>query len=177
MPLHLLELCKNALVWGRCWQPLPLAVAPGLSSLKALFVSHRPPAISSCQLCGISLSRFSHSNYGFWFTGGEPTLFLELLHEVGRRLRWSCVSSCSFLSFFQNQDRSLFLLKLAISPCYWYAAFFVLTAKKVLDCCPVCLQRLMWSLQSEVRGFSQNRVYQRQDVSMLRSPFLPTAKL
>lgn len=47
----------------------------------------------------------------------------------------------------------MFLLKFAVSPCYWCVASFVLTAKKILDCCPVCLQRLMQSLQSKVSDF------------------------
>lgn len=87
---------------------------------------------------------------------------------------WGARVSClvPFLSFFQNQDRSLFLLKFAISPCYWCAVFFVLTAKNVLDCCPVCLQRLMQNLQSEVSGFSQNRVYERRDTIMLKNLLL-----
>lgn len=66
--------------------PLPSTVAPGLSSLKSLSVPYCLTAISSHQLCGISLSRFSSSNYGFSFTV-ELTVCLELLHELGRRQR------------------------------------------------------------------------------------------
>lgn len=44
----------------------------------------------------------------------------------------------------------------------------------LLPCLP---PETMRSLQSEVHGFSQNRDYRRQDVFMLRSPLLPTAKL
>jgi hypothetical protein len=52
----------------------------------------------------------------------------------------------------------------------------VLTAKKILDCCPVYLQRLMQSLQSKVSGFSLNRVYQKQDIFMLLRTLLSTGK-
>lgn len=143
---------KDGFVWGGCCQHHTSALLQACLPSKAYLSSTAHlwfTLVGSLEFISpdsLAVIIVSHLQWNI-------TLFLELFHILGSWLRWSYVPFCFFLSSFYKQDRSLFLLKFAVSSCYWCAASFVLTAKKILDCCPVCLQRLIQSLQSKVSGF------------------------
>lgn len=166
---------KDGLVWGRCWQDRTLVVAPGLSSLKALSVLCCPSAISARQLYGIYLSRFSSCNYSFSFTMEHYAPF----GATSYTWQTTKVIICPvFLSFFLNRDRSLFfcwslpfLLVTDVQPplCWRPRKFWTAAPFASRDWCKVFKVKSV--------GFFQNRVYQKQDIFMLMSTLLSTAKL
>lgn len=84
---------------------------------QSLSVFHCLSAISSCQLCGISLSRFSSSNYGFSFTV-ELTLFGATSGTWQATKVIVCPVLFPFCLSFKTRTGLCFSLKFAISPCY-----------------------------------------------------------
>lgn len=112
-----------------------------------------PSTVSTGRLNGIYLSSFSSCNYSFSFTMERYTLFGATSYTWQPTKVIICPVFLSFCLSFKTGTGLCFCWSLPFSPCYWCAASFVLTAKKILDCCPVCLQRLMQSLQSKASAF------------------------
>lgn len=162
---------KMVCSWERWWRHGPVAGTPGLSLLRGLFsTSHHQWALNkSMNLSPDFLTVITVSHFQW-----NITLFLELLHVFGSWLRWSLpVSRLSAFPLKLGQafvfaEVCHYLLVTDVQPplCWWPRKFWTAALCASRDWSKVFKVKSVFFFFSFL-SFSQNRVYQKQDIFML----------